>query len=167
MSQNHRQTPVVPQTIEVFQTLPAGSVEPGPKPAASAGRDVGPNQKKWLARLVLGALALLAYSNSFRTGLALDGRVIVQNDPRIRAATIQNLGLIATEDYWWPTSRDSLYRPVTTASFLLNYAVLGNGENPSGYHWLNLFLHIGNAWLVYSLCLLLLRRVEPALLAAS
>jgi tetratricopeptide (TPR) repeat protein len=139
----------------------------GLEPAASAERDVAPNQKKWQARLVLGALALLAYSNSFRTGLSLDGRAIVQNDPRIREATIQNLGLIATKDYWWPTSRDRLYRPMTTASFLLNYAILGNGENPSGYHWLNFVLHLGNAWLVYSLCLLLLQRAEPALLAAS
>jgi len=139
----------------------------GPKSASSTGRSAEPSQWKWQARLILGALALLAYSNSFRAGLALDGRIVVQNDPRIRAATIQNLGLIATKDYWWPDSRDRLYRPVTTASFLLNYAILENGENASGYHWLNLVLHIANAWLVYSLCLLLLRRVEPALLAAA
>jgi protein O-mannosyl-transferase len=42
-----------------------------------------------------------------------------------------------------------LYRPVTTLSYLFNYAVLGNGDRPFGYHLLNLLIHITNVLLVY------------------
>src|SRR5262245_60828871 len=82
----------------------------------------------WWPLFVLAALALLAYSNSFRAGLALDARPIIQDDPRIREVTAPNLGLMIAKDYWWPNSRDRLYRPATTASFLLNYAILGSGD---------------------------------------
>ena len=82
-------------------------------------------------------------------------------------ASAQNLNLILHREYWWPTSWGELYRPVTTASFLLNYAILGNGENATGYHWINFLLHLGNVWLVYLLSLPLLKRTWPAFFAAA
>jgi tetratricopeptide (TPR) repeat protein len=110
---------------------------------------------------------LIAYTDSLGLGLALDSRVIVLGDSRIREASAQNLGLILTKDYWWPKAVDRLYRPVTTLSFLFNYAILGNGENPAGYHCLNLLLHLGNALLLYGLGLRLFRRAGPAFFAAA
>jgi tetratricopeptide (TPR) repeat protein len=44
-----------------------------------------------------------------------------------------------------------LYRPLTTFSYLLNYAVFGNGPHPAGYHWVNFALHAVNIALVYLL----------------
>jgi len=70
----------------------------------------------------------MAYSNSFGNGFALDSRAILENDARIREASAANLALIATKDYWWPSSGDLLYRPVTTASYLFNYAILGTAR---------------------------------------
>jgi hypothetical protein len=111
--------------------------------------------------------ALLAYANTPGLGFALDSVNLIHGDPRIRAATSENLALIFQNDYWWPSSVDVLYRPVTTASFLFNYAVLGNGARPSGYHVLNLLLHLINTWLVFRLALAVLRDRRTAWFAAA
>jgi len=115
----------------------------------------------------LGAITLAAYANSFGMGLAQDGPLIILRDTRLRIASAENLGLILHQDYWWPSYMSGLFRPLTTASFLLNYAILGNGENPAGYHWVNFLLHLGNVWLVYALSWRLLKRAWPAFFAAA
>ena len=50
----------------------------------------------------------------------------------------------------YATTTAGLYRPFTTLSYLLNYAVLGNGPRPTGYHWVNLAIHEANVALVYT-----------------
>ncbi|MGB6943585.1 MAG: DUF1736 domain-containing protein [Bryobacteraceae bacterium] len=105
----------------------------------------------------LGALTLVAYSNSFSAGFVFDNKILLLQDPRIREASAENIGLIFQHTYWWPYGESGLYRPIGTLSYLFNYAVLGNGERPEGYHWINLFLHFGNVLLVYALARRLLR----------
>jgi tetratricopeptide (TPR) repeat protein len=112
-------------------------------------------------------ITLAAYANSIGLGLALDARTIVTEDVRIRSASAENVRLILTTDYWWPRAADRLYRPVTTLSYLFNYSILGNGEAPSGYHWVNLFLHALNVWLAFRLALHLFGRPWPAFAAAA
>jgi tetratricopeptide (TPR) repeat protein len=104
--------------------------------------------------LALWALVLAAYSNSFQTGLVFDSAMVITRDARIQAVTPQNLRLILTEEYWHGSTTSGLYRPLTTFSYLLNYAVFGNGTHPAGYHWVNLGLHAVNVSLVYLLGLL-------------
>jgi tetratricopeptide (TPR) repeat protein len=116
----------------------------------------------WVALFVL---ALTAYANCFQLGVALDGHANLA-DPRIHAATTENLRLIFTKDYWWPEPQDRLYRPVTKLSFLFNYAVLGNQSNPDGYHALNVALHMANVGLVFALALQLFGIPWPAFFAA-
>ncbi len=115
----------------------------------------------------LCALTFLVFSNSFQAGFALDNAGLLLNDPRIREATSQNVGLILRHTYWWPTGESGLYRPVTTLSYLFNYAVLGDRDQPAGYHWINLIPHTGNVLLVYVLALRLLRKFWPAVFLAS
>jgi protein O-mannosyl-transferase len=136
---------------------------PAPKPAGSPL--AGP--KPWLAYALLCLIALVAYSNSFGLGFALDGQNKVLTDARVQAATSQNLRLIVTRHYWWPRPADRLYRPVTLGSFLFNYAVLGNGASPTGYHITNLLLHMLNVCLLFELALLVLHKRGAALLAAA
>ena len=124
-------------------------------------------ERPWCLRAGLCAIALLAYANSFDTGPALDVRAVLEQDTRIRHASAENLSLILHKDYWWPASRDRLYRPVTTASFLFNYAILGNGDNLAGYHWINFLLHACNACLVFGLAGRILNRAGPAFFAAA
>jgi tetratricopeptide (TPR) repeat protein len=115
-----------------------------------------------LAILGLWAFALLAYSNSFRAGLALDNAWVIQEDSRIQAATPENARLILTQDYSYRNSSSGLYRPLTTFSYLVNYTILGGGSRPAGYHWVNFALHAVNILLVYWLGLLLFREMGPA-----
>src|SRR6267378_4485618 len=88
----------------------------------------------WVA-LALCLLTLLAYSNSFTAGFTLDNRGLILEDTRIRDASPENLALIFQHTYWWPYGESGLYRPVTTLSYLFNYAILGGAASPAGYHW--------------------------------
>ena len=100
----------------------------------------------------LFAITLLAYTNSFQAAFSLDSRGLLVQD-RIRAATAENLHLILDHTYWWPYGESGLYRPLTTLTYLLNYAILGNGDRPAGYHAINFLLHAANVLLVYFLAL--------------
>jgi tetratricopeptide (TPR) repeat protein len=141
---------------------------PQPRRSASPGvPDARFFERPWCLRAGLCAIALLAYANSFDTAPALDVRAVLEQDTRIRQASTENLGLILTKDYWWPASRDRLYRPVTTATFLFNYAILGNGDNLAGYHWINFLLHAGNVCLVFALAGRMFQRAGPAFFAAA
>ena len=113
--------------------------------------------------LALWALAVLAYSNSFRSGMVLDNALAILRDARVHAATVQNIGLIFSREYWNSNVSTNLYRPLTTLSYLFNYAILGNGPNPAGYHVLNLAIHAINILLVYLLGLVIFRRAGLAL----
>ena len=116
---------------------------------------------------VLWILSLATYSNSFQSGFVLDNRSLILEDPRVHAATAQNAGRILTGDYW-PDRKDSgLYRPVTTFSYLLNYAIFGDGTHPEGYHWFNLILQGLNVSLVYALGLMVFAAPAAAFALAA
>lgn len=133
----------------------------------SAVESANQRSRGLLVGLVLCALILLAYSNSFRVGMILDNKGLLLQDPRIRAATSKNLALIFQHTYWWPFGEAGLYRPLTTLSYLFNYAILGNADQPAGYHWVNLVLHMGNALLVFAVGRRLLGRIGPSALLAA
>ena len=111
-------------------------------------------------------MALLAYSNSFHAGFTLDNAILLQ-ERQIYEATRQNVGLILQHTYWWPTGESGLYRPLTILSFLFNYAVLGNGEHPEGYHWINFLFHAANIVLAFAITRRLVRGVLPAVFIAG
>jgi tetratricopeptide (TPR) repeat protein len=117
--------------------------------------------------LTMGTIILLTYANSFTTGFALDNKFIILEDPRLRDANRTNINLIFSQDYWWPKAVSGLYRPLTTASYLVNYAMLGNKDHAAGYHWINFFLHWANAVLVYFMVLVLMEKLWPAFFAAA
>ena len=116
--------------------------------------------------LALGGLVLVAYSNSFQAALTFDNASAIGEDPRIRAATTENIESILKGRYWYGNGARAAttpwYRPLTTFSYLVNYAVLGNGPRPAGYHWVNLALHEVNVALVYVLGILVLGEIAPA-----
>ncbi|HWC99705.1 MAG TPA: glycosyltransferase family 39 protein [Candidatus Sulfopaludibacter sp.] len=118
-----------------------------------------------LAALTL--LALLAYSNSFQGGMVFDNSTAILKDSRVHAWNDQNVHLILNEEYWYNSTTTGLYRPLTTFSYLFNYAVMGNGPNPAGYHWFNFLLHIANLLLVYWLGLVILEDATWALALAA
>ncbi len=134
------------------------SRKPAARPAVQLPIDAAPSpveRKRWLRGALLAVVvclpALLAYSNSFHAGFTLDNRPIILGNPSVQKATSSNVDLILGHTYWWPSMEADLYRPVTTLSYLLNYSVFGNQQNPFGYHLLNLLLHCLNVILVYLL----------------
>ena len=112
-------------------------------------------------------VVLLAYSNSFGGGFVLDSRALILDDARVQHATAENIDLIVSHSYWWPRIETELYRPVTTLSYLFNYAVLGNADRPEGYHVVNLVLHAANVLLVYALAFRISGRFWFSLLLAG
>jgi tetratricopeptide (TPR) repeat protein len=117
-----------------------------------------------LLAAVIG-VTFCAYSNSLQALFLLDNDPVILNDPRIRAVTSSHIHRILTEQY--PLGLSGLYRPLTTLSYLFNYAVLGNGTNPGGYHWFNLMVHAVNIALVYALGLALFEQIPVALLLTA
>ena len=115
----------------------------------------------------LFVLILVVWSNSFGGGFAFDNRALILHDLRIQQPTGTNLSLILSHSYWWPIFESGLYRPVTTLSYLFNFTILGNGDHPAGYHWVNLLLHSLNAFLVYLLTRNLTKKLWPAIFMAA
>ena len=115
--------------------------------------DVKSPARRLTAVPILVAVTLLAYANSFGAGFALDNKALILQDTRVHASTRDNVDLILNHTYWWPIGESGLYRPVTTLSYLFNYAVLGNEDRPAGYHAFNLLLHVVNVILVFAIAL--------------
>jgi protein O-mannosyl-transferase len=113
---------------------------------------------------LLWALVFAAYSNSFSAGFVYDNESAILEDTRVHQANVDSVHRILTEGYWENQPTTDLYRPLTTLSYLVNYAVLGDGANPAGYHWVNLVLHAANVALVYALGILIFG--DPALALA-
>ena len=133
---------------------------------APVAHPMEPGRRQYLLyALALGLITLLAFSNSFSTGFALDNHVLL-NDTRIQAATSSNLALIVGHTYWWPNGESGLYRPLTTLSYLLNYAILGNADHPAGYHWINFALHLANVFLLFAIVFRLTRSLRMAFFIA-
>jgi len=138
--------------------------------AKTAKQEPGIERQAWKseawAALALCALTLVAYSNSFHAGFTLDNAVLLEQK-QIQEASGQNVALILGHTYWWPVLETRLYRPVTSLSFLFNYAVLGNGDHPEGYHWINFVLHAGNVLLAFALALRLIHKFWPSVFMAG
>ena len=121
--------------------------------------------------LGLAGLLLLAYSNSFQAALVFDNASVIGEDPRIRGGAPENIESILKGRYWYGESArpatSPWYRPFTTFTYLVNYAVLGNGPRPEGYHWVNLALHEFDVALVYALGLLIFGEAAPAFALAA
>src|SRR5437764_14916740 len=121
----------------------------------------------WIAPAALVLLAIVAYANSFGGGFALDSRGLILDDARVHEWTPGNLAQIWRHTYWWPNGETGLYRPFTTVSFLINYAVVGNGGSAVGYHVVNFLLHALNVLLVWMLARRWWsERLPPVLIAA-
>jgi hypothetical protein len=117
--------------------------------------------------LLLLALMLLTYANSFDGPFLGDSGEVVLEDPRVHQVNGDNLALIFREQYWYPSADSAVYRPLVTLSFLLNYAVLGNADRPAAYHCVNLGLHAGNVILVWLLAVTIWKRRLAAFFTAA
>ncbi|MGE5892926.1 MAG: hypothetical protein ACM34I_02610 [bacterium] len=98
-------------------------------------------KSSYLHFFILAFLAFLAYSNTFRVPFHFDDIQNIVENQRIRK--ISNIPSFFIDLKGPPIAA----RPLTSATFALNYSLAG--LEPFGYHLVNLFLHILNGILLY------------------
>jgi Flp pilus assembly protein TadD len=80
--------------------------------------------------LLLG-LTFLVYANSLFNGFTMDDELYILRNPQV---TQHSLRLLLQ-----PNAASNVFRPVTFATFAMNW--IARGYQPFGYHLINLFLH--------------------------
>jgi protein O-mannosyl-transferase len=129
------------------------------------------NFSPWKKHLCVAAsllvVILCVYSNSFRAGFPLDNDPLILQDSRVHAVTSENISQIVNRPAWIMPPEKGLYRPLTTLTYLFNYAALGNADRPFGYHVINFLIHFANVLLCYALALSVLRKLWPAIFIAA
>ena len=146
--------------VEAAAEAPKVPVPAAPEPSPRPRRGFWSVHGPLLA--ALWVCSLIPYLNSFRDGFAFDNALAIVFDARVHADTPANIHTILTTDYWHNTASSGLYRPLTTLSYLFNYAILGNGTHPAGYHIFNSVLQAINVALVYFLGFAIFEAVAPA-----
>lgn len=107
-----------------------------------------------VTRLLLAAAVVLlaagVYANTLSNGFALDDQgIILENE---RAHGVEHLGEALTSQYWpGGPARAALYRPLTVASFAVDWELWGS--DPAGFHAVNVGLHALVTLLVFLLLL--------------
>jgi len=92
--------------------------------------------------LVLAAVTILAYRPAWNGGFIWDDDAYVTNNELLTAPD----GLCRI---WLSFDSPSQYFPLVYTTFRIERALWG--VNPTGYHWINLLLHVANALLVWRL----------------
>jgi Tfp pilus assembly protein PilF len=104
---------------------------------------------QWAAVAVIVVAGFVCYSNTFRAPFVLDdGSAIVRN----AAVHVEELSLESLADSAFEKSGN---RPLINATFALNYYV--HGLNVTGYHVVNLVIHLATALTLYWWILITLR----------
>jgi tetratricopeptide (TPR) repeat protein len=121
--------------------------------------------------LLLAIVTIVTYSNSYHCELVLDNYLIVGQDTRLKDFNWENVKLIFSRGYWWPTWESDLFRPLTTFSYLVNASLnraFGHpGEEQESYHVVNWLLHLSNVLMFYGLVLGTIRKHWTAIAAAA
>src|SRR5881409_1721605 len=101
-----------------------------------------PRSRAWFFALVLAALTIFAYRPAWNGGFVWYDDVYITNNELLTAPD----GL---RRIWFSLDSTSQYFPLVYSTFRFEHALWG--LNPTGYHWVNLLLHVANAMLVWRL----------------
>src|SRR6266481_8409769 len=115
-----------------------------------------PRSRAWIFGLLLAAITIFVYRPAWNGGFLWDDDDYVTNNDLLTASD----GL---QRIWFSLDSPSQYFPLVYTTFRIERALWD--LNPSGYHWVNLLLHVANALLVWRLLARL--NVPGALLAAG
>jgi len=95
---------------------------------------------KRILTFIIPLIGFLLYANTFQHQYALDDIPIVRDNVLIK--TDADIPVLFRTHYWAgkPNANDKgLYRPLTLASYALQYKI--SGERPEPFHWVNALLH--------------------------
>jgi protein O-mannosyl-transferase len=99
-----------------------------------------PRSRAWIFGLLLAAVTIFAYRPAWNGGFLWDDDAYVTNNDLLTASD----GL---RRIWFSLDSPSQYFPLVYTTFRVEHALWG--LNPTGYHWVNLLLHVANALLVW------------------
>jgi protein O-mannosyl-transferase len=101
---------------------------------------LSPRGRVCIFGLLLAVAAIFAYRPAWNGGFLWDDDVYVTDNKLLTAPD----GL---RRIWFSLDSPSQYFPLTYTTFRVEHALWG--LNPTGYHWVNLLLHVANALLVW------------------
>lgn len=105
-------------------------------------------RNRYIAVLLIIIACVIAYANSLDNGFVWDDNMFIKDNYFIR--DVSNLTNIFQSDFWETSvkgQKGTFYRPLITASLIIDYAVWE--LNPFGYHLTNLIMFIICALLVW------------------
>jgi protein O-mannosyl-transferase len=97
-------------------------------------------RRAFVFALVLAVVTILAYRPAWNGGFLWDDDVYITNNELLTAPD----GL---RRIWFSLDSPSQYFPLVYTTFRVEHAIWG--LDPTGYHWVNLLLHVANALLVW------------------
>ena len=106
-----------------------------------AGRILSPRGRTWIFAVFLAAVTILAYRPVWHGGFLWDDDAYIINNELLTAPD-------GWQRIWFSLDSPSQYFPLTYSTFRIEHALWG--LNTTGYHWVNLLLHVGNALLVWA-----------------
>jgi len=106
-----------------------------------------PERKGALLIILILALPALAYLNTLQNGFTWDDKYIIVDNTYMR--DIGNIPSYFISSATQASYDMKVYRPLRQAMFTVEYALWGN--NPLGYHLINILFHAINCALVFSL----------------
>ncbi|MBX7218314.1 MAG: tetratricopeptide repeat protein [Blastocatellia bacterium] len=93
--------------------------------------------------LLVFVIVFVCYGNTLSAGFVQDDHIVILQDLSLRSLS-QAYKIFSLP--YWGNAENGAYRPLTSLSFALNYAI--GGLNPFGYHLGNLLLHALNCCLI-------------------
>jgi Flp pilus assembly protein TadD len=105
-----------------------------------ARRIFSPRGRALIFAVVLAAATILAYRPAWHGGFLWDDDDYIVNNELLTAPH-------GWQRIWFSLESPSQYFPLTYSTFRIEHALWG--LNTTGYHWVNLLLHVGNALLVW------------------
>jgi tetratricopeptide (TPR) repeat protein len=106
-----------------------------------ARRIFSPRGRALIFAVVLAAVTILAYRPAWHGGFLWDDDDYIINNELLTAPH-------GWQRIWFSLDSPSQYFPLTYSTFRVERALWG--LNTTGYHWVNLLLHVGNALLVWA-----------------
>jgi tetratricopeptide (TPR) repeat protein len=100
-----------------------------------------PRSRALIFAVVLAAVTILAYRPAWHGGFLWDDDAYIVNNELLTAPH-------GWQRIWFSLDSPSQYFPLTYSTFRIEHALWG--LNTTGYHWVNLLLHVGNALLVWT-----------------
>jgi protein O-mannosyl-transferase len=104
-------------------------------------RIFSPRGRGWIFAVVLAAVTIFAYRPAWHGGFLWDDDAYIINNELLTAPD-------GWQRIWFSLDSPSQYFPFTYSTFRIEHALWG--LDTTGYHWVNLLLHVGNALLVWA-----------------